>query len=121
MNYVKEYYKSISGKKGIACEEVKSIYQRLVREMNRPPKGFQYYFSEEQGEYVINFIEGYCKHYQGEHAGEYVRLELFQKAFIQALFGWLEKGTNRRRFREYFLRYLVNTERVFFPDVSQSI
>ena len=103
MNYVKEYYKSISSKNGtVACEEVKAIYKRLVREMNRPPKGFQFYFSEEQGEYVINFIESYCKHYQGEHAGEYVRLELFQKAFIQALFGWLEKGTNRRRFREYF-------------------
>ena len=61
-----------------------------------------FWFSEEQGEYVISFIEGFCKHYQGEHAGEYVRLELFQKAFIQALFGFLERDTNRRRFREYF-------------------
>lgn len=63
---------------------------------------FPFYFSEEMGEHAINFIESYCKHYQGDHAGELVKLELFQKAFIQSLFGWLEKDTNRRRFREYF-------------------
>ena len=74
----------------------------MVKEMNCKDKSFPFWFSEETGEYVINFIEGYCKHYQGEHAGEFVKLELFQKAFIKCLFGWLEKETNRRRFREYF-------------------
>jgi len=76
----------------------------MVKEMDHDQKSdsFPFWFSEEQGEYVINFIETFCKHYQGEHAGELVKLELFQKAFIQALFGWLEKETNRRRFREYF-------------------
>lgn len=100
MNYVKEYNKRIQSGKIEACEEIKCVYKRLVEEMDDNSSPF--WFSEEQGEFVINFIEGFCKHYQGEHAGEYVRLELFQKAFIQALFGFLEKDTNRRRFREYF-------------------
>ena len=101
MNYVKEYYKQISSGKVKACQEIKCIYKRMTKEMAN--KSFPFWFSEETGEYVINFIESYCKHYQGEHAGEFVKLELFQKAFIQCLFGWLEKDTNRRRFREYFL------------------
>lgn len=63
---------------------------------------FPFYFSEDVGNHAIEFIETYCRHYQGDHAGELVVLELFQKAFIQCLFGWLEKDTNRRRFREYF-------------------
>lgn len=71
-------------------------------DISQKDDSFPFWFSEETGLYVIDFIEGYCKHYQGDRAGEYVRLELFQKAFVQALFGWLEKGTNRRRFREYF-------------------
>lgn len=100
MNYVKEYYKKLKSGKILACEEIKTVYARLVKEMS--DKTSPFWFSEEQGEFVINFIEGFCKHYQGEHAGEYVRLELFQKAFVQALFGFLEKETNRRRFREYF-------------------
>lgn len=104
MNYVKEYNEQIQSGKIVACEEIKSVYARLVKEMELSEKDdtFPFWFSEEQGEYVINFIETYCKHYQGELAGSYCKLELFQKAFVQSLFGWLEKETNRRRFREYF-------------------
>lgn len=100
MNYIKIYNDKIQSGEIVACEEIKSIYKRLVEEMD--DSSFPFYFRESAGQRVIDFIEGYCKHYQGEHAGQLVRLELFQKAFIQALFGWLEKGTNRRRFREYF-------------------
>lgn len=104
MNYVKEYWKQIKSKKSQCCEEIREIYKRLNEEMDQKQKSdsFPFWFSEEQGEHVIDFIESFCKHYQGEHAGELVKLELFQKAFIQTLFGWLEKETNRRRFREYY-------------------
>lgn len=74
----------------------------MVEEMDCKSDSFPFWFSEESGQYVIDFIETFCKHYQGDNAGQLVRLELFQKAFIQCLFGWLEKETNRRRFREYF-------------------
>ena len=102
MNYVKEYNDKLQKGEIVACEEIISVYDRMVKEMEMQDKAFPFFFHEETGEYVINFIEGFCKHYQGDHAGEFVKLELFQKAFIQCLFGWLEKETNRRRFREYF-------------------
>lgn len=100
LNYIKEYYSQIEKGEVVACEEIKSIYKRMVEEMN--DKSLPFYFHEEVGEHPIVFMETFCKHYQGENAGQLVKLELFQKAFIQCLFGWLEKGTNRRRFREYF-------------------
>ena len=102
MNYVKEYNDKLQSGEIVACEEIKAVYARMVSEMEAQDYAFPFFFHEETGEYVINFIEGFCKHYQGDHAGEFVKLELFQKAFIQCLFGWLEKETNRRRFREYF-------------------
>lgn len=76
----------------------------MTEEMDLSEKdnSFPFWFSEETGQYVIDFIETFCRHYQGDMAGQKVKLELFQKAFIQCLFGWLERGTNRRRFREYF-------------------
>lgn len=103
MNYVKEYYNQI--KKGIAIvpKEVHAQYKRLCEEMGHEKEdSFPFYFDEDVGNHAIEFIETFCKHYQGEHAGELVQLELFQKAFVQSLFGWLEKETGYRRYREYF-------------------
>lgn len=103
MNYVREYNDKLQSGEIVACEEIKSVYSRMVAEMDQSKDdSFPFWFSEETGQYVIDFIERWCKHYQGDHAGELVKLELFQKAFVQCLFGWLEKATNRRRFREYF-------------------
>ncbi len=103
MNYVKEYYELISTGKIEACQEIKTVYKRLVEEMELPVKHpFLFYFDEDVGNHIITFIETFCRHYQGEKAGQLVKLELFQKAFLQALFGFLEKDTGYRRFREYF-------------------
>ncbi|MGI5857580.1 MAG: terminase large subunit, partial [Candidatus Merdivicinus sp.] len=48
-------------------------------------------------------IEEFCRHYEGELAGQLVKLDLWQKAFIQTLFGWVEKKSKIRRFREFML------------------
>ena len=100
MNWIKEYNALISTGQVVACEEIKAIYARLAMETDR--KDGQFYFAENVGQHAIDFMETFCRHYQGEHAGELVRLELFQKAFVQALFGFLERGTGCRRFREYY-------------------
>lgn len=103
MNWVKEYYREITTGKIEACIEIKEIYKRLIEEMDRDINHpFLFYFDEAVGEHVIEFIETFCRHYEGELAGQLVKLELFQKAFIQAQFGFLEKDTKYRRFREYF-------------------
>ncbi len=100
MNWIREYNTLLKARQVPACKEVKSIYSRLASEAEKADGAF--YFSEETGQHAIDFIETFCKHYQGEHAGENVRLELFQKAFVQALFGFLERDTGNRRFREYY-------------------
>lgn len=100
MNWPKVYSEKLQSGEIVSCEEVRALYKRLCEEMEDESSPF--YFSERYGQHAIDFIEGWCRHYQGEHAGELVKLELFQKAFVQSLFGWLEKGTDLRRFREYF-------------------
>ena len=103
MNYPKLYYKKIKSGEIVACEEITQFYKRMCEEeTRRHDSSFPFFFHEEYGQRAIDFIETYCRHYQGEHAGELVKLELFQKAFIQTLFGWLEKKSGTRRFREYF-------------------
>ena len=97
MNYVKEYDQKIKDGTIITSIRVAKIYDRLVKEME--DKNSLFYFDEAEGERPIEFIEKFCKQAQGE-MGKELKLDLFQKAFIQNLFGWLEKGTGFRRFRE---------------------
>ena len=99
MNWVKEYYRRIENGEIVTSKRVKAVYSRLVAEMDAPVSDFPYYFDEETGERPIIFIETFCKQSQGT-IGAPLKLELFQKAFIQLLFGWLEKDTDYRRFRE---------------------
>lgn len=99
MNWVKEYYRRIENGEIVTSRRVKAVYSRLVAEMDAPAPDFPYYFDEETGERPIIFIETFCKQSQGT-IGAPLELELFQKAFIQLLFGWLEKDTGYRRFRE---------------------
>ena len=99
MNYVREYWSKIESGEIVTSRRVKAVYGRLMREMDSTAEGSAYYFDEETGERPIIFIERFCKQSQGT-LGAPLKLELFQKAFIQTLFGWLERATGYRRFRE---------------------
>ena len=99
MNYVREYWRKIESGEIVTSRRVKAVYGRLMAEMDSPAADSPYYFDEETGERPIIFIERFCKQSQGT-LGAPLRLELFQKAFIQTLFGWLLKSTGYRRFRE---------------------
>lgn len=99
MNYVLEYWRKIESEEIVTSRRVKAVYGRLAAEMETPEPSSPYYFDEATGERPIEFIEHFCKQSQGT-LGAPLRLELFQKAFIQLLFGWLEKETGYRRFRE---------------------
>jgi phage terminase large subunit-like protein len=100
MNYVRDYLEKIECGEVLVGNEIKQVYLRMVREME---ESTSFYFSEKAGSHAIHFIETFCRHYEGELAGQVVKLELWQKAFVQNVFGWLEVGTDIRRFREYLL------------------
>ncbi len=102
MNYIKEYNKMIQSGEIVACKRIKSIYKQLAKESEMKLISGKYVFDEARGSRPITFIEVICCHSKGEWAGESVKLELFQKAFIQALFGFVDKKTGLRRFREAF-------------------
>lgn len=96
-NYISEYYNKIKSGEYIASARVKKLYEKLVHDLEEPG---QYIFDQERAERPIQFIERFCKHSKGEWAGKPVKLELFQKAFISALFGFIDKDTGLRKYRE---------------------
>ena len=99
MNYILAYWEAIESGKVVTSRRVRAVYKRLAREIQEPDPDSPYYFDEEIGERPIIFAERFCKQSQGVIGAPLV-LELFQKAYIQALFGFLEKETGFRRYRE---------------------
>jgi phage terminase large subunit-like protein len=92
------YLEKINSGEISACNKIRKLYQREVNWIKNPPESF--YFDEKEGLRPIEFIERFCKNSKGKWGGQPIELELFQKAKIQLVYGWLEKGTGHRRFRE---------------------
>ena len=99
-NFAKEYLDMIQAGDEIVSQKVRSVYERECAWMDNPPADFPFYFDPERGNRHIEFIERFCKLSQGKFAGQNIKLEPFQKAKIQMVFGWVEKDTHFRRFRE---------------------
>lgn len=100
MNYIAEYNGLLQRGAIPACRRIKAVYARLAAETQTPGR---YVFDEMRASRPIAFIERFCRHSKGEWAGQAVRLELFQKAFIQALYGFVDPSTGLRRYREAFV------------------
>ena len=98
MNYIRVYWDAIQAGEVTVPNRVRKIYQRLVGDIEQPAGG--YVFDEDHANRPIDFIERFCKHSKGEWAGQPVKLELFQKAYIAALFGFVHWDTGLRRYRE---------------------
>ena len=97
MNWLLEYNAKIQSGDVKVSRRLRSVYEKLADDCTNPKDGF--FFSEAKANRPIEFIEKFCKHSKGEWAGQSVKLELFQKAFISALFGFVDADGNRK-FRE---------------------
>ncbi|MDL2224938.1 terminase large subunit [Eubacteriales bacterium OttesenSCG-928-M02] len=100
MNYIAEYNAKIQSGEIAASRRVKAVYSRLASAVGNTDT--RYIFDLDRANRPIEFIERFCKHSKGEWAGQGIRLELFQKAFIQALFGFVDAETGLRQYRESF-------------------
>lgn len=98
MDYITKYFEEIKSGKRIVSKRCYRQYEKLVDDINNPKDG--YIFDKKRAQKPIEFIEQFCRHSKGEWAGKPLKLELFQKAFISALFGFIDKKTGYRKYRE---------------------
>ncbi|UXR31223.1 terminase large subunit [Staphylococcus simulans] len=99
LNYIEEYYRQIKSGKIVASKRITKQYEKLIDDMYNHP---QYIYDHAKAERPIKFIETFCRHSKGELAGKPLILDLFQKAYISALFGFVDKDTGKRRYTESF-------------------
>lgn len=112
MTYIEKYYQYLLDNPDKACNKVLTVYKKLVNDIKKPKQvsffnkiteeneTHEFIFDEHRGNLPIEFIERFCKHSKGKWAGQNIELELFQKAFIQALFGFIDKDTGIRKYKK---------------------
>lgn len=89
------YFTGIADGKIIACEKMKKAADILLEQYHSPG---EYHFDPVIANHHVNFIEKFCKIPSGK-IGAPLKLELFQKARLQALFGFVDDN-NLRRYNE---------------------
>jgi phage terminase large subunit-like protein len=98
-NYIVQYWQEMEKGNIVVSKRIYKQYQKLVQDINHHDK---YIFDESKANRPIKFIETFCKHSKGELAGKPLKLALFQRAYISALFGFIDKDTGHRRYTESF-------------------
>ena len=100
VNYIREYWDKIQSGEIAACRRLIQQYKKLIDELDNPRS--PWVFDLDLATRPIEFIEAFCKHSKGRWIGKPVKLELFQKAKLQAVYGFVHKDTSLRRCREVF-------------------
>ncbi len=116
MNYIQEYVDKIRSGEIIVSSKVKTLYYKLEDDIKNPKEiqiydeindeyeNHRYIFDESKANRPIEFIEKFCKHSKGrKFAGKPVKLELWQKAFISAIYGFVDEETGFRKYRKALL------------------
>lgn len=99
MNYLLEYYQKIQNNEIIIGKELQSVLEGLIKDLDNP----RYTFDEKPGNIRIDFIETFCKHTKSPFNGESFILDLWEKAILQAAYGFKIADTGLRRFNEVIL------------------
>ena len=119
VNYVRQYVRAIRAGTVTVSQPVRQVYERLDAEA--ADKACPYRFSAKLGDHAIRFIETFCRHYEGEHAGQLVKLELWEKAFIQTLLGGWTKRPGCGGSESFSSWSPAKMARAFCPPASWSI
>ena len=111
-NYIHEYNEWIKKNPNKVNKKIKKIYT-LLEERTKTQQKVSFFNNGEQIEHTyrfdiekanrpIEFIERFLKQSKGKWNGKPLRLELFQKAYIEALFGFVDENGKRKYKKSIF-------------------
>lgn len=91
-NEFEQYFGGILDGKIVACDKMKRMSEKLIERYLAPD---EFHFDLKIATRHTDFIEKFCRIPSGK-LGEPLRLELFQKARLQALFGFVDDNDLRQ-------------------------
>lgn len=98
-NPIREYWSLIESGAEVVSQKVYKTYKKLIYDMDNPN---EYFYSPKRANHILEFAENYCHHSKGKLGGQLVRLELWEKAMLAAVFGFVDID-GVRKYREAML------------------
>ena len=98
-NPILEYWEKIQSGEEIVSDKVRRTYKKVVHDIEHPD---EYFYSSKRANHVLEFFENYCHHSKGRAGGQKVILELWEKAMLATVFGFIDIN-GIRKYREALL------------------
>jgi phage terminase large subunit-like protein len=98
MTDLERYCRAVMSGEINACQKIRKVCMILLHDLRHPGK---YHFDAERAKEPIEFIETFCRVPSGR-LGQPLRLELFQKARYEAVFGFVD-GDGKRKYNEVLI------------------
>ncbi len=98
-NPIREYWEKMLSGEEVVCDKIFRTYKKIIYDMENPG---QYFYSYKRANHIIEFFENYCKPSKGKDGKFYVRLELWEKAMLATVFGFIDRR-GLRKYREAIL------------------
>lgn len=98
-NPILEYWGKIQNKEIRVSDKVFRTYKKVVKDIESPG---EYFYSSNRANHILEFAENYCRHSKGKFGGKPVQLELWEKAHLATVFGFVDIEGNRK-YRESLL------------------
>lgn len=100
-NPILEYYAAIESGKEVVSRKVALVYKKLAEDVTNGTDA--YIYKPKRANHAIEFIENFCRHSKGSAGGKPFTLELWQKALVAAMFGFVDAIDGTRKYREVLL------------------
>ncbi len=109
------YYQWLKENPKKANKKIMAVYTKLMDDLKNGKKVVyankdtgevetkEYVFDIEKAQRPIQFLEKFCCHSKGKWAGKPVKLELWQKAMLEAAYGFVDKETGLRKYKKIVL------------------
>ena len=98
-NPILEYWEEIEKGNINVGDKIRRTYKKVVKDIKYPG---EYFYSPKRGNHILEFAENFCRHSKGKCGGKRVKLELWEKAHLETVFGFIDIEGNRK-YRESIL------------------
>lgn len=98
-NPILEYWEEIEKGNINVGDKIRRTYKKVVKDIKYPG---EYFYSPKRGNHILEFAEKFCRHSKGKCGGKRVKLELWEKAHLATVFGFIDIEGNRK-YRESIL------------------
>ena len=86
-NPILDYYAKIKSGEEVVSRKIRKTYEWVAHKIEHPD---EYFYSPQRANHIIEFAENFCKHSKGTFGGKPVELELWEKAHLATVFGFVD-------------------------------